>query len=120
MSNRITHMSMLVSRLSAAEAEIHIKIYVESVAATTHARGKLVGPRCAYAATVEIAHPLREISRACDPAEAAHITLRAIIPEPCLWDRESPFVYRCVVELLHDGQICDERSADYGLATPAR
>jgi len=110
---------MLVSRLTPTEAEIHIKIHVESLGVTTQARGKLVGPRCAYASTVEIAYPLREISRACDPAEVAHITLRAIIPEPCLWDPQSPFLYRCVVELLEDGQICDERSADYGLATPA-
>ena len=49
----------------------------------------------------------------------AAISGRAIIPEPCLWDPESPFVYQCVLELWQDGQLCDQRSTEYGLSNTA-
>jgi hypothetical protein len=116
MANRIKDVSMFISRLTPTEAEVNITVFPESLSSTTQARGRLVGPRCAYAATVEIAHPLREQSR--ELTDTPRIVLRALIPEPCLWDSESPFVYRCQVELWQDGQLCDQKSNDYGLAKP--
>jgi hypothetical protein len=116
MANRIKDMSLSISRLTPAEAEINITVFPEALSSATLARGRVVGPRCAYAVTVEIAYPFREQARhSTDPPS---IVLRALIPEPCLWDPESPFVYRCHVELWQDGQPCDERSMDYGLARP--
>jgi beta-galactosidase/beta-glucuronidase len=113
MANQIKEMSVSVVRLSPAEAEIHIRLVPASISAGTEARGRVVGPRCARAATVEIAYPLREHSRRLE--SPPQIVLRAIIPEPCLWDAESPFVYQCIVELWQDGQIGDRRSTEYGL-----
>src|SRR5580700_4648237 len=107
MANRIKDISMHISRLTPTEAEINITVRPEALAATTEVRGRFVGPRCAFAATVEIAHPLREYSREHDSAASPRLILRAIIPEPCLWDPESPFLYRCEVELWQNGQLCD-------------
>jgi hypothetical protein len=118
MTNRIKEVSILVPRLTPTEAEIHISVLPETLSATTEVRGRFVGPRCALASTVEIAYPLREHSRGNDPSP--HIILRGIVPEPCLWDPESPFLYRCMVELWQDGELCDQRAVDYGLATAAK
>jgi hypothetical protein len=117
MTNRIHDVSMSISRLTPTEAEIDITVQPETLSGATVARGRFVGPRCAYAATVEIAYPLRELSRTPPSAPTPNIILRGIIPEPCLWDAESPFVYRCEIELWQDGQLCDRKSTDYGLRT---
>ncbi len=118
MPNRIKDMSVFIVRLDAVEAEIQIKVSPEFISDRTEARGRVVGPRCTRASTIEIAYPLREQSRRLEPGP--EIVLRAIIPEPCLWDEESPFLYQCVVELREQGQRCDERSLDYGLTYAGR
>jgi hypothetical protein len=115
MTNRIKDMSMHIARLTPTEAEIHITVSPESLSYTTEVRGRFVGPRCTHAATIEIAYPLREQAR---DSNTPLIVLRTVVPEPCLWDAESPFVYRCEVELWQDGQLCDRKATDYGLATP--
>jgi beta-galactosidase len=120
MANCIKDISMQILRLTPTEAEINIILRPETLSSTTEARGRFVGPRCAFAATVEIAHPLREHAREHDAAGSPRLILRAIVPEPCLWDPESPFVYRCEVELWQDGQLCDRKAVDYGLAAPSR
>jgi hypothetical protein len=74
-----------------------------------------MGPHCPYATTVEVAYPLREVSRVYDKFGMPLIHLRAIIPEPNLWDPVSPFLYRVAMELWQDGERCDLRDYMHGL-----
>jgi hypothetical protein len=41
--------------------------------------------------------------------------MRVIIPEPSLWDPETPFLYEGPVELWEDGQRCDQVQVRHGL-----
>src|SRR5437763_829243 len=125
MTNRILLIGASNVRLDPAEAEVWISIYPERLTSDTQGRGRLVGPRCAYATTVEVAYPLREHSReykttgqpSLDLDEMPSFRLRAIIPEPSLWDPESPFLYQAVLELWQDGQRCDQVRLTYELRT---
>jgi hypothetical protein len=75
--------TLVVKRHDPAETEIHL-IAPEPVSA------RLLGPRCRFASTVEVAYWFR-------PAPGLPGTLRAIVPEPSFWDPESPFLYEAIV-----------------------
>ena len=85
----------------------------EHITPTTELRGRLMGPRCAYAATVEVAYPFRPLLRR--PEGLADLTVRAVIPEPSLWEPSCPFLYGGTVELWEDGVRCDQAPIRRGL-----
>lgn len=101
MSNQILHVRLSDHSLDPAQAELRISVTAEHVAPTTELRGRLMGPRCAYAATVEVAYPLRPFVR------PDALSGRVVIPEPSLWEPSCPFLYGGAVELWQDGQRCD-------------
>ncbi len=113
MKNRLRQVTAQVRRLSSAEAEVWLLIEAEQVTATTEVRGRLVGPRCPGATTIEVAYPLRSFPS--HPETLPALSRRVVIPEPSLWEAEQPYVYRAVVELWEDGRLCDRAEFDYGL-----
>jgi hypothetical protein len=113
MSNKLRQVTAQVRRLSAAEAEVWLLVEAERVTPATEVRGRLVGPRCPGASTIEVAYPLRPFPR--PPQGVPPLSRRVIVPEPSLWEPGQPFVYRAVVELWEDGQRCDVAEFDYGL-----
>jgi hypothetical protein len=117
MTNRIESISVRDSRLDPAEADVWISVYPERVTSVTQVRGRLVGPRCPYATTVEVAYPLREHSREYESTGTPHLTVRVVIPEASFWDPESPFLYQGPVELWHGGECCDQVQVSHGLRT---
>jgi hypothetical protein len=117
MTNRIRNIRVRNGRLDPAEAEIWLSVDPERLTSTTQVRGRLMGPRCPYATTVEVAYPLREHSREYESLGIPHLTLRVIIPEASLWDPQSPFLYQGPVELWQNGQRCDQVQLSHGLRT---
>jgi hypothetical protein len=110
MTNRILQVELLTHRAIPAAAEIRIRVTAEYVNETTEVCGRLMGPRCPYATTVEVAYPFRSLP---GPGLAA----RAVIPEASLWDPTSPFLYEGVVELWQDGQRAARARVSHGLRT---
>jgi hypothetical protein len=107
MTNRIKNIFVHRDRLDPSCAELSFSVYPERVTNGTQVRGRMTGPHCAYATTVEVAYPLRECSREYYKYGTPHISSRAVIPEPNLWDPVSPFLYRCTLELWQGDQCCD-------------
>ncbi|HEY7424132.1 MAG TPA: hypothetical protein VH682_07840 [Gemmataceae bacterium] len=114
MDNHIRQIEIHDRSLVPAEAEMWITIVAERQTPTTELRGRLMGPRCPYANTVEVAYPLRPLppGRA---SESSALTRRVVIPEACLWEPESPFLYQGPIELWQDGQRCDRLMLSHGL-----
>jgi hypothetical protein len=115
MANRITDLTVRDGRLSPTEADVFVGVYPDELTSDTVIRGRLTGPSCPYAATVEIAYPLREFSREYASTGVPHILARAVIPEPNWWDPKSPFLYRGFVELWQADQCRDRREWHHGL-----
>ena len=84
-------LTLVVKRHDPAETEIHL-IAPEPVSA------RLLGPRCRFASTVEVAYWFR-------PAPESPGPLRAIVPEPSFWDPESPFLYDAIVRTAAGSEI---------------
>ena len=59
MPNRIRQLRLLDRSLTPNEAEVWVFVEAESMSATTEVRGRLMGPSCPYASTVDVAYPLR-------------------------------------------------------------
>jgi hypothetical protein len=112
MNNGIRHLEVRDRSVVPAEAEMWITVVPERQTAGTEVRGRLMGPRCLYAATVEVAYPLRPLPR---PGAETGITSRVVVPEASLWEPESPFLYEGFVELWQDGTLCERVSIRHGL-----
>jgi hypothetical protein len=84
-------------RLDPAEADIRIT----GIPGLT---GRVMGPRCHYASTVEVAYYLKPLP---DGGQ------RAIIPEPSFWDPQTPFCYEAILHAA-DGTKVTRR---HGLRT---
>jgi hypothetical protein len=115
MDNRIREVGIWDRRLDPAEAEVCITVVPERLTSTTQVRGRLMGPRCPYATTVEVAYSLRECSRQYESEGPIRLIHRVIIPEPNFWDPQSPFLYQGPLELWQGGQCCDRVEVRHGL-----
>jgi hypothetical protein len=113
MSNTLRTVRAEVRKLSPAEAEVWVIVEAAEVTATTEVRGRLVGPRCPGATTVEVAYPLRPFPRL--PDGLPPLSCRVVVPDPSLWAPEQPYTYRLLVELWQDGARCDQSVQEIGL-----
>jgi hypothetical protein len=115
MANRIREIVVRDHRLDPAETEVWITVAPEEMTETTRVGGRLMGPRCPYSTTVEVAYPLREWKRDDEEADSKSLTLRVVIPEASLWEPQSPFLYQGPVELWQDEQLCERVQLSHGL-----
>jgi len=81
--------------LDPVRAEIALDLSAWPLESGDEIRGKLVGPQCRYASTIEIPYPIRK-----KPGTPSY---HVLIPEPSLWTPQTPFVYSGKIEWLRDG-----------------
>jgi hypothetical protein len=112
-ANRITGIRVRQRVLNPAEAELWVTVDAEGLSPEAEVRGRLLGPRCRYSTTVEVAYPLRPLPAAVSAGPGR--TCRVIIPEPSFWDPESPFYYRGPVEVWLGNDKVAEAALRVGL-----
>jgi hypothetical protein len=115
MSNRILRLDLSLPSTVPAEAEARVAVFPERLTPATEVRGRLMGPRCPFASTVEVAYPFRPLPPRAALGPAGALTARAAIPEASPWSPEAPFLYEGPVELWQDGQRCDRSTVRVGL-----
>ena len=113
MSNRILRVQVREHLLDLAQAKLWITVSTDHVAPDVELRGRLTGPSCLYASTVEVGYPLRPFPRHPDGLQG--LAARVVIPEPSLWEPQCPFVYQGAVELWQGGERCDQTPIRRGL-----
>jgi hypothetical protein len=111
--NRIRQVVVRNRVLDPASSELWVTISLERWTATTEVRGRLMGPRCPYATTVEVAYPLRQLPGMAEGVPEC--TRRVLIPEASFWDPVSPFLYQGPVELWEGGGLQDTVQVSHGL-----
>lgn len=115
MTNRIHFVGLTHHVTDPTLAEVWVTLCPERLTASTELRGRLTGPRCAYSTTVEVPYPVRERERLEETEERPHLLGRIVIPDPCLWEPQTPFLYEGVIELWQDGQCCERAAVSRGL-----
>lgn len=113
--NRICRLEVRDRLIDPNSPEVWISVVPERSTPTTEVRGRLMGPRCLYSSTVEVAYPLRPFHDMPDGLDG--LSRRVIIPEASFWDPVSPFLYQGPVELWEEGQLCDQTTLTHGLRT---
>ncbi len=112
--NSIARIELINHKVTFAQAEVLVRVQVAQQSSTTEIRGRFVGPRCQGTTTIEVAYPLRPLPDA-DADVPNSLSRRVVIPEPSLWDVETPFLYEAIIELW-EGEVCvDERRVMHGL-----
>jgi hypothetical protein len=109
MPNQIRDLVVVNHRLDPIETELHLHVKVAELTPSTKVRGRLMGPRCAYSSTIEIAYRMTEVER------IDHIVMRVIIPEPSCWHPQTPFLYQGPLELWNNGELCDRVEISHGI-----
>jgi hypothetical protein len=112
MTNRILRLDVQDTSLIPAEAEVRVTVVPEYQDAGTEVRGRLIGPRCRFASTVEVAYHLRRLPMKSD---STSLTYRVVIPEANLWEPVSPHLYSGPIELWQDGVRCETMQVCHGL-----
>jgi hypothetical protein len=112
MTNRILRIDLLDRSLVPAEAEVHVTVFPGFLDAGTEVRGRLTGPRCHFASTVEVAYHLRRVLL---PTAEPALSFKVIIPEASLWEPESPHLYAGPIELWQNGVRCEVVPVRHGL-----
>ena len=114
MNNRILDILLEHRSLDPVSAEVWVTVTPEQLTPTTEVRGRLMGPSCPYASTIEVAYPLTALRQTAPPVPGA-LRLRVVIPEASLWDTQAPHLYAGPVELWQDGRRCDRVEVRHGL-----
>lgn len=86
-----------------AEARIYARLPSDAAPAGSKLAGRVVGPQCAYASTLSATirmNPKRPQTEA-----GADLLAEAIVPDPCFWSPELPFLYRVEVELRQGPEL---------------
>src|SRR5947209_11801199 len=112
MTNSILHVELSDHSLVPAEAEVRLTVVPRFLNAGTEVRGRLMGPRCRFASTVEVAYHFRPLLV---PTSQPALTVRAIIPEASFWESQSPHVYSGPVAIGQDGQRSEVVQLRHGL-----
>ena len=93
-----------VHRLDPTLAELRIEF--ADLPSDVQVVGRLMGPRCQGASTIEIAYPLRKLT---------HPVYAVLIPEPIYWDAERQCVYEGPVEFRRDGVSLGKIALSFGI-----
>src|SRR5581483_3360926 len=88
------------NRLSPVQAEVTFTVPTDVLSPAEEVCGRVTGPFCRFSSTVEIAYPLRQVGG----GDHGQLQLRGLIPEPNLWDPQSPFLYKVWLERRQEGE----------------
>ena len=83
---------------SRAEARVYAALDASAEQAECRLSGTLRGPECAYATTLQATLPLND----CGPGRG--LLAMALVPDPCSWSPELPFLYRARISLEREGR----------------
>ncbi|HEX7376578.1 MAG TPA: hypothetical protein VF278_05670, partial [Pirellulales bacterium] len=131
----LENLQLFFGDASHALARIYARLPRAGLPANCVLTGRVSGPTCEYArtlpATVSFVKP-RRVSAAeaetlvvdsghssphapREESEAETLVVEAILPDPCFWSQETPFVYRAELELKSDGQSVASAERLFGI-----
>jgi hypothetical protein len=77
--------------------------------------GHLVGPVCQYSRTLSATIPFAARPSAHQPYEPSSLIAEAIVPDPCFWSGQMPFLYRAELELRRGENVLAGETRPFGI-----
>ncbi len=107
MASQLSSVEVQTTRFDPVEAELGVTAVVSAPAQDLELRGRLMGPRCVYTETIEVAYPLKPLPAEGDvPGDV--LRARVVVPEASPWSPKTPFRYEGPVELWQGGVKVEE------------
>jgi hypothetical protein len=96
----MTNLEIFFGDANDAEARVYARMEADDRSADCRLVGRVIGPSCEYAHTLTAAVPLVSKRPLTDGAsDAPALLAEAVVPEPCFWSADLPFLYNVEVEL---------------------
>jgi hypothetical protein len=97
-----------------AEARVYALMEADERHADCRLAGCVVGPNCEYAQTLTAAIPLVPKRPAAGTGKPA-LLAEAVLPDPCFWSAELPFLYRVDLELRCGATSVEKVERSFGI-----
>ena len=96
-----------------AEARVYARITGDEQPRGCHLAGRVIGPMCEYSRTLSATIPF--LARRPTAETDASLLAEAIVPDPCFWSQELPFLYWAEVELRRGGEVLEAESRTFSI-----
>src|SRR5690349_18880485 len=96
-----------------AVARVYARLEMAGLPPDCSLAGRVVGPTCEYSHTLMATVPFTP-RRSLD-GDAAPLLAEAIVPDPCFWSQDLPFLYQAEIELRRGGELLGVVSRTFGI-----
>lgn len=96
-----------------AEARVYARLPASGLPGNCDLTGRVVGPTCEYSRTLPASIPFMKQRRV--GTDGNTLLLEAIVPDPCFWSQELPFLYRAELELRSGGRAVAALDRGFGV-----
>lgn len=86
-----------------AAARVYARLADESMTDNCCLTGRVIGPTCPYSHTLSATIPLR--AKSARESAGGALLAEAVVPDPCFWTTELPFLYRVELELRRGDEV---------------
>ncbi|HJT35392.1 MAG TPA: hypothetical protein VJ783_25425 [Pirellulales bacterium] len=86
-----------------AAARVYARLLDEDLTDNSRLTGRVIGPTCPYSQTLSATIPLRAKSAGVSAGGA--LLAEAVVPDPCFWTTELPFLYRVELQVRQGDQV---------------
>ncbi len=98
-TNLASRLEIFFGEANEAEARIYARLPSDAPLEGYKLSGRLVGPECRFAKTLPATIPF------IDRGPGKGLLAEAIVPDPCFWKPELPFLYRAIVEVYSSRSV---------------
>jgi len=100
-----------------AEARVYARLEFTKAPGDCRLAGRVIGPTCEYAHTLSAAIPLimKRLPANAITAQPPALLAEAVVPDPCFWSAELPFLYRVEVELHRGTELLAKTQRLFGI-----
>jgi hypothetical protein len=98
-----------------AEARVYVQLASANLPGECRLVGRVMGPSCEYSRTLSAAVPFTMKRTSHGAGEAQPLLAEAIVPDPCFWSQELPFLYRAEIELRNGSHVLGAAEQTFGI-----
>lgn len=96
-----------------AVARVYARLQTSGLPEGCSLSGQVVGPTCEYSGTLAAKVPF--VVKRSMGSDAATLVAEAIVPDPCFWSQDLPFLYQAEIELRRGGELLAAESRTFGI-----
>ena len=104
----LDHLEIFFGDANNAMARVYARLERAGLPDAWALTGRVVGPTCEYSRTLSATVPFMARPSVEMPYAAAPLIVEAIVPDPCFWSQELPFLYQAELELRCGDQLLAE------------